>query len=757
MFKRIACLLLLAAVTARAQTLGPAETPWDRLAKTALSEAQDLVTINKTLPRESLFDIGLMWALSGELSKGLQTICGTPDATGPGGPRWAALVEVGHTLAARGKAGPVQRAAEKQAGADRAALLVGLAQAQFEAGEDLAAMLNLQEVANAFPAVAAELMVARAESVEAEGGEPATELLSRTLDAARKIPPAQRQESGSVQAAVLTRLAMIHVRLEKDAAALQAVEAVADPDDRQAPLLALTGAQAAGGRYAAALDTATKAGSENADPATEASRQVTGYAIVARAAAAHSDAAAGEAARRAAESAKGTVDNYIRVRSLILAAEAHLAAETGAGAALLTQALADLHVTDQGQRARALAAAARAQVLAGQSEPAQTTFASALEVAALARDERTADAVVMAPASLGLVDLAERGLALRQEPEALLRGRLLLARTLAEEGFAKEAEAALGKLDLGKRAERLARMEGLCQVAERLAGGSDERLLRDSLRLAADPFDPAGVRRVAATAAGKGLAAVALEAFGAAVEGMVKSSKSYLEVGADELLAAVRTALARSAAAGADLSALTSAAAQAAMAAGEPMVRAAGLSALGSALAELGQGVEAERLLATASVEARRVTPEARMVQALCEHGAVAGLAGFPALADSSFSAARGLLDVLDAVSPPVLLAYAECEAEVGRKTAGVYLLRSVLTLPGFGRDGSTDLRRLGRVAGYQDLWADALAMARRVDRPNERLAALLDVARNILARPMLPLRARDVFALPDSLTVAAG
>lgn len=739
--------------------IGPQVDQGPVIARSALTEARQLVDQQSRLPREAVFDIGLLQALLGEFEAGVATITAAADTAGPGGPRWVALAEAARATAAKGQPELVQTVAERQKGADRAALLVGLARAQLAADNTPLALLNLQEVGGLYPALAANELLSAAEEMAAAGKTPPTEVYSRALDLARVVPGTELSGGQPSQALLLGRLVALHAAAGNDDAALQAAEAVTDPDQRQGPLAEVARCSAAAGRFERAVDAARKLSTEQADPASGASRQVTALAAVSKL---QEGAMAVATARLAAEAAKRAVDNYVRVRSLLTASEALSAAgEQAAASALAAQALSDIHVTAQGQRATALLHAARAQALAGQREVAEATFRAAREVVALAKDPATYNAAVAVPAAIGLVGEAKAGLALRKDPASLIAGRLVLARTLAAHGYPAEAIAVAQEFDATRPDEKLARIQALVAVATPERG---LELLREAVKLASEaPLDLASLRLIAARAESERWPEIALAVYAAATESAAKTARPEAELGLAELAElTARTVSSRFApppAAYADALALGELATLAEQTLGstqDPMTRSAGLATVGGAVCRAGDRAGGERLLAAAAKAAREVTPEDRQIRALAEHGAAAAGCGYVELAARSFTAAEAMLDNLADIGARVLLPLAEAEAQHGRFTAGRFLLRSILTIEGFAREGSSDLRSLAQVAAYVGQPADALAMIRRIYRPEERLSGYLDLARVLIGRPVAPLRQPAGYPLPPVIAIGS-
>ena len=178
----------------RVQEVG-SEAARQKIARTALTEAKQLFDSNR-LPREGLLEIGVLQAVTGDLDGGLGTITVVDDQKGPGGPRWAALREVAQTLTAKGQLEAVQKSAQRQRASDRAALLAGIGAAQLAAGQELPAVLTLQELGTGYPAVAAGVLLDYAAAKQAKGEAAVTELLGRALDLARRIPTNLKEADG---------------------------------------------------------------------------------------------------------------------------------------------------------------------------------------------------------------------------------------------------------------------------------------------------------------------------------------------------------------------------------------------------------------------------------------------------------------------------------------------------------------------------------------------------------------------------------
>ncbi len=741
---------VLSAAPLLAQALGPGEDPRYKVAATALTEAKGLIDASRRVPPSAAYDIGLLQCLLGNMDGGVATICSAEDPSGPNGPRWNALFEAAYEVSRKNAIELVQKTAGRQRQSDRAAMMAGLAQAQFEAGQVLPAMLSMQEVGVSQPGVAAEQSLGWAEALRGKGTEPPTELYSRILDFARRIPPPERDaEKRSRQATVLARLVNFHAAAGNDDAALLAAEAVADPDDRQRPLYQLATLQAAAGRCDRATGTATKLSTEAPNAPSTASWQVSALArIVACQAKASQTEGAQATANRAAEAARRTVNNEVRVGSLLAASEAASAAGLRSLAGTLaSQALGDLHVTEQRKRALALLNAGRAQYLAGNREVAETTFDAARKVVILTREDDVYDEAIMVPAGLGLIGEAKAGLALRKDPVQKRAGRLVLVTALAKAGYLNEALAEAREYAVGTLDDRKARVQALAAVAERAEPGPAAELIREALALVTDPFEAESVQALCLLAGRRGLPATALKCLQTALDGVAKRG-GIEKLPLDELLESVGQALRRPTGEDGDKPGLVAAAERAGMTIREPMARTAALCALTRTVATNDRDGGA-KLLAAGAREARTVTPEGRLAHALAEVGAVAAGSGYEADAVGCFNAAEAVLENLQQVTGTVLLAVFECEAQSGRKTAGRFLMRSLLTIENFEREGSTDLRRLARVAAFTAAPGDTLAIARRTYRAEEKLAAYLDLARAVVGQPMPALRQRDHFPLP--------
>ena len=740
------------------QNMGPQpDSAAMRTARQALGLAKELVAESKNVPPSATWEIGYLEAWLGELDAGLATICSTEETERHG--RLETLYQTGRDIGARGQVEAVQAASAKLHGADRAWLLSGLAAAQFELGETLPALLNLQQVAETDPALAANQMIDRAAVLRHDGQRVPTELLSRLLEAVRQIPNEAVDGDGQpVQASTVTRLVELHAADGNDDAALQAAEAASDPDQRQIPLLRLVTLQARAGRFDRSIDTAAKLSLEQAAPASGASYRVTGLArVVATQARAGDNEGAQTTAQIASQAAQQTVDNGVRALSMLLAAGSLVnAGQPDRITTLVSGALSDLHITDQTRRAQVLIRAACVQAAAGQADTAAVSFKSGREVVALAKTTAAYDAAVAWPAENGLVEDASAGLALRKDPADLRVGRLLLVRSLASGGYLDAALSAAEPFDLQQPEGRTAFLDAVISVAEQAPPAKRPELLSRALAVARQPYDLESLAKVAAAAGDLGLPETAIDTYATALAGATEINAAESKLGLDRFLNALSNALRRRAAAGADPGALAGSAETAAMATRDPVARAAALTVIGQTVADLGALEAGGRLLDRAAAEARVVKPDERQVRALAEEAAVAARLGFANRARASFDAAEAICDLLDAVPPELLMTLAETEAEAGRTGTQRYLLRSIMTLPNFEREGSTDLLRLSRIAAYGSLPADSLAICRRIYRINERLEAYLGLARVNLDRPVKPLRTRDWYPLPEEIEIGA-
>jgi len=751
-------LLLISAAVG--QGMGPQpDSAAMRTARQALALAKELVANSKNVSPTANWEVGYLEAWLGELDQGLATICSVVDPEQQG--RLDSLLRVGHDIGARGQVEAVAAASTKLRGADRAWLLTGLAEAQFELGETLPALANLMEVANTEPALAAGHLLDRAATLRRSGQRVPEELLSRALEAVRKIPNEAVDAAGvEVQATAATRLAELHVADGNDDAALQAAEAAADPDHRQLPLLRLATLQARSGRFGRAVDTAAKLSVELPEPGTGASYRVTALSRIAAAQIKAQDRAGDGAtatAQIADDAAQRTIDNGVKTLSLLLAAGNWVAAgQPDKMNVLISGALSGLHITDQTRRAQVLLRAGCVQAAAGEAELADVSFKSGREVAALAGTPAALEAAVAWPAEAGLVAQATAGLDLRKDPVSQRDGRLLLVRSLASGGHLDAALTAAEPFDLQAPEGRQAFLSAILSVAEAAPPARRSELLGRALAVARAPHDLESLARVSLAAGQLGLPDVAIDTYAAALAGAAQLNAAESQLGLDRFLNALAAALRKRAEDGADPGALAGSAEAAALATRDALARAAALTVIGQTVAELGALEAGGRLLDRAASEARGVEPHERQVRALAEEAAVAARLGFAQRAQASFDAAEAICDLLDAVPPELLLTLAETEAEAGRTGTERWLLRSVLTLPNFEREGSTDLLRLARVAAYGQLPADSLAICRRIHRPNERLDAYLGLARVNLDRPVRPLRSRDWYPLPEWISLGA-
>jgi len=751
---------LLVISTAFGQGMGPQpDSAKVRTARQALGLAKDLAATAKNVSPTANWEIGYLEAWLGELDLGLATICSVEDPDTAG--RLDALFRTGHDIGARGQIEAVATASAKLRGADRAWLLAGLAEAQFELGEMLPGLATLMQVAEGHPALAADHLLNRAVILRRSGQRVPTELLSRALEAVRKIPNELVDENGAeVQAEAATRLAEIHVADGNDDAALQAAEAASDPDHRQVPLLRLATLQANAGRFGRAIDTAAKLSVELPEPGSGASYRVTALSriIAAQIAASDRDGAGAVAtAEIATDAARRTVDNGVQTLSLLLAAGNWVAVgQPEKLTTLVSGALSGIHITDQTRRAQVLLRAACVQAAAGNAELAEVSFKSGREVAAVANTPAALDSAVAWPAEAGLVAEATAGLALRKDPAAQAAGRLLLVRSLAKGGFIEPALAAAEPFDVTLPEGRQAYLSALISVAEVAPPARRGGLMTRAVNIAKTPYDLESLARVAKAAGELGLPDVAIDTYAAALAGAAEINTAETKLDLDRFLNALAAALRKRADEGADPGALAGSAESAALATRDAVARSAALTVIGQTVAELGALEAGGRLLDRAAAEARVVQPHERQVRALAEEAAVAARLGFSQRAKASFDAAEAICDLLDAVPPELLLTLAETEAEAGRGGTERWLLRSVLTLPNFEREGSTDLLRLARIAAYANLPADSLAMCRRIYRPNERLEGYLGLARVNLDRPVRPLRSRDWYPLPEWITLRA-
>ncbi|MBI2303077.1 MAG: hypothetical protein HYU66_29570 [Armatimonadetes bacterium] len=745
-----------------AQVLGPPSGSSARVAKTALLEARQLVQQDKSLPRESIFEVGLLQAVLGNLEEGLATITSTADATGPAGPRWRALAEAALLVSQRGDVDAVQKAADRTQGADRAALQVGLTEARYRAGDEALALLTASEVGGRYPAVAAALLVRLAADAAAGGKLPTVETLGRILELGQKIPAAERNAAGDpAQADVLTDLMLLHVAAGNDDAALRAADSVSDPDDRQRALSHLVTLQVGKARFDAAVGTAQKLGGELVDPPSSAALQVAALCRVARAQVDAGLAPAGLVTAKAAlESARRVVDGYRRARSLLVVSEVlSRGGDKTLGSNAASEALA-LAFADQDQRAMVLLYAARAQHVAGVDQVAQVTFTAAREVVARSKQAATWEAALTVPAALGLTSEAVAGLALFQkDPAGLRQARIVLARALAANGYRDDAVAVARGYTTTQPADRHSEVQALCEVVANSpgAGAGSQELLKEALALTGDPLDLDGIQLVADTGADAALPAVAVAAYAKAIEGAAKARRAESEIGLPRLIVAVSRALKAGLAAGQNAPELATQVEQAAGTSRDDEARSATMAILGRAFAENGSKEAGQSLLHAAEADARKAALPERRAALLAQQASVAALCGFDQHAQVGFDTAEALLEEMEHVPPAVLLVVAESEMAAGRTSCKTFLLRSAMTVESLGRDGSTDLLRLARVADYVGQPAEALAIARRVLRSDERLQAYLDLARILAGRPVRPLREPGYYPLPANVEMAAG
>lgn len=755
----LAAAILLAGL-AGAQTLGPQEDPIARLARLALAEARATLDANSKLPRQAAYEIGVLQAVMGDLEGGVATITGVADPSGAGGPRWRALAEAARAVADKGHTEAVQRASERLLGADRAAVLFGLAEARFAGGETELATLTAVELGQTYPDLAADLLLRVARATVAAGGQPPLDLLGRVLELGRRIPADRRDPDGaSTQARILTDLMLLHVAAGNDDAALAAAEAISDRQARQQPLLQLAMLQVGRQHYDAAVDTANKLSIEAIDPATGAGVQPLALARIAQARAAAGDReGALSVAKRAVESARRVIANDARTQSLLAASVAlSKSGDARAGSNIAAEAIVVL-IDDQDRRAVQLLGSARAQAISGNEEVARQTFLAGRQIASRAKSAAAREAAVTVPAEIGWTGDAVEALSLYpKDSEEQRAARILLARTLSASGHREDAVAVARELKADRPLDRRARVTALCAVVAASQQDGNTELLREALALAIDPFTLPAVREVIETAADAALPGVAIEGWRAALDGAAKTGLAETALDIPGILAALDRALRNGILAGRSPAELATAIEQAAEGTRDRELHVASLVMLAKALAESGDRGSAEKLIGLAAGLARQITPPDRRATALAELGAVAASIGFEAHATSAFDIAEALLAELDTVPPALLLAVSETELPLPRPGLGHFLLRSAMSVENLVKEGSTDLRRLSRVAAYAGQYADSLAIAKRVWRAEERLAAYLDLVRVLAGRPLQPLREPTYYPLPDTVTAPVG
>lgn len=750
----VGLLVILATGAVDAQG-GPPE--FEALARRSLETARRMIEQNSKLPREAVYDIGFLQALLGELDAGVATIRLTPDDSGPAGPRWRALEQTGYRVGLSRSGDLLRTAGERQRGADRAALLFGLARAEFELELVTEALLTTVSAAAQYPAYGATLLLDQLAGADV----PAPELIGQALELARRIPPEQRTADGrSQQAAVLGRLASLQAELGNDQAALQACEAVVDPDDRQEPLLELLRAQAAAGRFTQAIDTAAKLSPEAADRLTGASLPTVGLAdIAALQQESGDDAGAAETVRRAVDASQRTADAYLRIRSLVHAAEAWaLCGQGGKASNLIAEALAQQVTGSHQQRATVLLAAGRVLAVADERELAEVYFKAGREVAALAKDDATIGLAVSTPATVGQVDDSLAALELVREEPVRKRGfRVLLAKTLAASGYRSDGIAAARDMARELPEDRAAFVTAICAIVAGSPADSNAELLREAIDAVKDPFDRQSLKQISDTAVAAGLGQLAVEAYATVLAGGARTATPEAALELPHFLGNVRRAVAERLAAGQPAGELSAAAEQAALTTRDATARVAAVDTIALALAEGGDLVSSARLLQSAATVLPQITLDEARVAAMANHAAIADACGQPELADASFIAAESLLDSLPTVPPAALLTLAECQAQAQRGGAARFLVRGIMAVRNLDKEGSTDLLALARVALCGGMYADTEAILTRIYRPEEQLTAILDVARAVIGEPLPALRDMPFYPRPAGIELARG
>ncbi|MCC7494925.1 MAG: hypothetical protein IT204_21420 [Fimbriimonadaceae bacterium] len=706
-----------------------------RLAASGLREARAIVDANTRLPRERLYELGTLQALLGEPEAGVATITAVPEAVGG---RWEALQGLATELAERQQGDVVQRLASRQKASDRAALLAGLAAAETSAGQFAEALLKIDEVSRLRPEVAVTLLWAALEKLPA--GTDATPIESRLLTASAALPAPAAGEPGDPQAAALGKLAAHLAAAGKPDAAVKAVEAVRVPAQQTAALAELAARAAAAGDFASATAVARRIPLETTVPEGGPSWQVSALAQVAQQQLAKDPAGAKLTAAAAAEAARRVVANSPRVRSLLGAGEAlNAAGEAAAAGQLATQALSELQVAGLPERAQALLYIARLQHLTGQLPAAETTFRAAREVVPLAKSLAIYDAAVRVPAAVGLVGEAKAGLELRSTPAVKLDGRMLLLRTLAAHRFVEAAVAEARDFDAAQPLLRPYRIDALLALAPASPDGAG--LLNEALGLAGDPVDVPRLHAAAELAAAAGWPHLVLAALQPALPNLAArhpADRNRVAQMRDLLDTALRT---RRELPGAPTAAALAERLPAVLAAWpDPERRAVLLTELAVAL-QPAAGPAAAEIVRTALAGAREVQPVERSILLQATLGALAQRAGWSELATAALDEAERLTDEQPEIPAWLLFDLAENQLLAGRRSAGRFLLRAVLTLPDFGRAGSDDLARLARVAVYSGRLAEALAFARRIERTEDRLQTYLDLPRVVAGQPLPALR----------------